>query len=77
MSTYHISEGRDMSLDNDTPSRIPEFRHLFAGNRRIVASIRVDEAIPGFVEAVHSGEYDLNLKCTIVYKVARRRYNFA
>ena len=33
-----------MSLDHDTPSRIREFRHLFAGKRRIMATVRVDLA---------------------------------
>lgn len=33
-----------MPLDNNTPSRVREFRHLFAGHRRIVATIRVDLA---------------------------------
>ena len=31
-----------MSLDSNGPSRIREFRHLFAGPRRIVANLRVD-----------------------------------
>jgi hypothetical protein len=34
-----------MSLSNNTPFRIREFRHLFAGHRRIVATIRVDLAM--------------------------------
>jgi hypothetical protein len=33
-----------MSLDNSTPARIREFRHLFAGHRRIVATVRIDLA---------------------------------
>ena len=33
-----------MSLNHNPPFRIREFRHLFAGNRRIVATIRVDLA---------------------------------
>ena len=33
-----------MPLNHNAPSRIREFRHLFAGNRRIVAPIRVDLA---------------------------------
>lgn len=43
MSTYHVPEGDDMSLDN-SPSHIRESRHLFAGYRRIMATIRVDLA---------------------------------
>ena len=33
-----------MSLDKNASARIREFRHLFAGHRRIVATIRVDLA---------------------------------
>ena len=33
-----------MPLNHNAPSRIREFRHLFAGSRRIVATVRIDLA---------------------------------
>jgi hypothetical protein len=46
--------GGGMSLDNNAASHIREFRHLFAGHRRIVATIRVDLARVGFQPGIMS-----------------------
>jgi hypothetical protein len=43
-----------MSLDNNTPSRVREYRHPFNGHRRITATIRISLARAGLL---HTGDF--------------------